>query len=147
MTWIAAVAFGFGAMLMMKFTPNKIDWILIRVAALLFAGAGAMGATGWIGALFNTVLGWFTHALDAISNGALGAPVMWILATGLGALWIGALLPQRLFSFHYPDWLIFAGFPLPVLLASVPGEAGQGMRTVVLTGGQMLVQFVGGWFA
>jgi hypothetical protein len=147
MTWVAASVFGFASMVMMRWTPNWLDAVLIRVAALLFAGAGAMGATGWIGDLVNWVINGAMSLLDRFGAQAVGTGIVWILATILGGLWIGALLPERLFNYQYPDWLVFAGFPLPVLLTAVPGQAGEAMRTVVLTGGEMLVGWVGGWFA
>jgi hypothetical protein len=147
MTWISALALGIGAMFLMQFTPDWGDAILIRVAALLVAGAGAMGATGWIGDIFTTLLGWLTGLINAISSDALGTPVMWLLALGAGVLWIGALLPHQIFKLNYFDGLVLFGFPLPSLLISVPGQAGEAMRTVVLEGGQMMVDWVGGLFS
>jgi len=147
MTWISALALGIGAMFLMKFTPDWGDAILIRIAALLVAGAGTMGASGWIGDLFNQLLTWLIDFVNWASQGALGTPVMWILATFLGVLWLGALLPHRFFKLNYFDGLVFAGFPLPTLLISVPGKAGDAMRTVVLEASQWMTQWVGGLFS
>lgn len=147
MTWIVALALGIGSMFLMKFTPTWGDAILIRVAALLVAGAGTMGATGWIGELFTKLFNWVTKLVNALSNDALGTPVMWLIGLALGVMWIGALLPHRLFKLNYFDGLVFSGFLLPTLLTAVPGKAGDAMRTVVLEGSTMMVQWVGGWFS
>ncbi|TCC33851.1 hypothetical protein E0H75_42080 [Kribbella capetownensis] len=147
MTWISALLLGVAAMFLMKFTPNWLDAILIRVSALLVAGAGALGVTGWLGDAFTWLLSSFADLVNYLSKGAVGTPLMWLLSAFVGALWVGALLPERLFRYDYPDWLIFAGFPLPSLLASVPGKAGDGLQTVVLGGSHELVKFVGGWFS
>jgi hypothetical protein len=147
MTWVSALFLGVGAMFLMQFTPNWGDAILIRVAALLVAGAGAMGATGWLGDAINWVLNKLIDLVNWLSKGALGTPVMWLLALGLGVMWVGALLPHRLFKYNYSDGLVFAGFPLPTLLISVPGQAGDWLRTVVLEGGHMVVQFAGRLFS
>lgn len=147
MTWIAVLALGVGAMFLMKFTPDWGDAILIRVAALLVAGAGAMGASGWIGEAITWCLDKITDLVNAISKGALGAPVMWLLALFVGVLWIGALVPHKAFKLDYFDGLVFSGFLLPSMLVSVPGEAGEGMRTVVLGASRWMVQFIWGWFS
>jgi hypothetical protein len=147
MTWITTLFLGVGAMFLMQFTPNWGDAILIRVAALLVAGAGAMGATGWVGRAFTTLLGWLTDLINAISKDLLGTPVMWVLALFAGVMWVGALLPHKLFKLNYSDGLVLFGFPLPSLLLSVPGKAGDSLRTVVLEGSHWVVQWVGGLFS
>jgi hypothetical protein len=146
-SWIATLLLGFGAMQLMKRTPDWLDAILIRAAALLVAGAGAMGLTGWLGGVFTYLLGKLTDFVNWITSGAFGTPLMGILAFFVGVLWVGSFLPERLFRGDYPDWLIFAGLPLPTLLTLVPGKAGDFLEMLVLSGSHWLVQWVGSWFA
>src|SRR5688500_7570114 len=94
-SWIATLLLGFGSMQLMKRTPDWLDWILIRAAALLVAGAGALGLTGWLGGFFTYCLGQLTDFVNWITSSAFGSPLMGLLAFFLGVLWVGCLLPDR----------------------------------------------------
>lgn len=146
MSWILMVAFGFGAMFTMKVTPPRVDAVLIRVAALSFAGAGTIGATGWIGSMISAITDFVINLTDKLGNATVGESIVWIIAAGLGALWVGSLLPARLVRYDFPDWLSFTGFLLPSLLATVPGQAGEVLRMIVNTCSEWLVKLVGSWF-
>lgn len=138
MSWILMTAVGLGCMWLMRFAHNKVDFVLIRCAAAAFVGAGVIGATGWLGRLFTEVLGWVTSTADALGSAALGNAVVWIIAAFVGIAWIGALLPNSWFDFEYPDWLVVCGFVLPSLLVAVPGQAGEGLRSVILGAGELM---------
>ncbi|WP_433169898.1 hypothetical protein [Kribbella sp. CA-247076] len=139
-------AFGFAAMFCMRFTPDWADFILVRVAGFSFVGAGLIGAAGWLGALIDGTIGWLVRSIDGISNGAVGTSIAWIIAAALAGLWIGGMLPGRIFSYDPPDWLVIAGLVVPSLVAMVPGRAGDAFDTVITAGGQALTNAVGGLF-
>lgn len=142
MSWVLMVAVGGGLLFAMKYAPAWLDFILVRAAAGAFAGAGTIGAVGWLGTLMRTVLGWLIRLVDRIGIVMLGAAVAWIIVAGVGALWVGALLPDRLFKYDAPDWLIFSGLILPSLLIAVPGRAGDMLRAAVELAGHALINGV-----
>lgn len=138
MSWVLMVAFGVACLFTMKKTPPAVDFVLIRIAAASFAGAGVVGVDGWLGGLLQSVVGWVIGLLNTISADILGTTVSWILVAGVGALWVGALLPDRVFGYDFPDWLMFSGVILPTLVGTVPGRAGDFLDTVMTTAGQYL---------
>lgn len=146
MSWILMTAFGFAAMFTMRYTPDKIDFILVRVAGFSFVGAGLIGAAGWIGVLIDGSFGWLVRFIDQLSSVALGSTVAWIIAAALSGLWIGAMLPDKVFSFDPPDWLVIGGLIVPSLAAMVPGRAGSAFDTAITTAGEALIKGVGGIF-
>jgi hypothetical protein len=146
MSWILMTAVGFGLMFAMRFTPDKVDFVLVRLAGGAFIGAGLMGASGWIGALIDNTLGWLVRIIDQLARAAVGTTVAWIVAAGIAALWIGAMLPDRYFKYDPPDWLVIGGLVLPSLVAMIPGRAGQFFDTTITAAGQALITGVGGIF-
>lgn len=144
--WILMISIGVAAMFAMKVTPPRIDAVLIRFAALAYAGAGGLVVSGWIGRAITGITHFVVGLADKLGNVVVGQAIVWIIATALGALWIGSLLPARLVRYDFPDWLSFTGIVLPTLLDGVPGAAGEFMRTIVNTPSGWLVQFVGSWF-
>lgn len=146
MSWILMTAFGFFVMWCMRFTPDKIDFILVRIAGFSFVGAGLVGAAGWIGALIDSTLGWAVRGINTLSHGAFGTGIAWILAAAVAAVWIGGMLPDNAFSYDPPDSLVIGGLLVPSLVAMVPGRAGEAMDTVITFGGHALNQGVGGLF-
>jgi hypothetical protein len=144
MSWILMLAAGIGCMFAMRFTSNRVDFVLRRVAACCFVGAGTIGAVGWLGSAMNTVVGWTVTTTDSLSAGALGTPVAWIAAAGLGFAWVGALVPDQWFHFRFPDWLSYSGLLLPALLASVPGNLGNVLNQIVTWCGTGMVDVIGG---
>lgn len=143
MSWILMTAVGLGCLWAMRHSHNRADFILIRCAAAAFVGAGTIGATGWLGRMFNGAIEWITTTADNFGQQALGETVVWIIAAGIGFAWIGALLPERFFGFEYPDWLVVVGFVLPSLLAGVPGDLGEGLRWAILGMGNLMTGEVG----
>jgi hypothetical protein len=146
-SWILMVVFGFAAMFAMQFTPNWADFILVRLAGFSFIGAGMIGASGWVGDIINGTLGALFRAINGVTSNAFGTGVAWILAAAIAFLWIGGMLPDRLFSYDPPDWLVIAGIIVPALVAMVPGKAGTAANTVITLGGQTVTSWVGGIFS
>ena len=146
MSWILMVAVGIACLVGMKWTPPKIDFILVRAAALSFVGAGVIGASGILGDMLDTAVDWVVDLADRAGNAAVGVGISWFVVAAVGALWVGALLPAKVFSFDYPDWLVFSGLILPALIASVPGPAGGFLSEVITTAGETMNGAVGRMF-
>lgn len=146
-SWILMAAFGFAAMFTMRYTPDWADFILVRVAGFCFIAAGLVGVAGWVGDLINGTIGALFRAINDLSSSALGSGIGWIIAAGITYLWIGGMLPDRLFSYDPPDYLVIAGIIVPSLVAMVPGKAGRAADTVLTTGGNAVTDWVGGLFS
>jgi hypothetical protein len=56
------------------------------------------------------------------------------------------MLPDRIFSYDPPDWLVISGLIVPSLVAMVPGKAGSAFDSLITAGGNALIKGVGGWF-
>jgi hypothetical protein len=146
MSWILMTAFGFAAMFCMRYTPDWADFILVRVAGFAFIGAGMIGAAGWVGGLIDGTIGWIFRTINDVTGSAFGTGVAWILAAAIAFLWIGGMMPDRVFSYDPPDWLVIAGLFVPALVAMVPGKAGHAANLVITMGGQTVTGWVGGLF-
>jgi hypothetical protein len=146
MSWILMTAFGFAAMFAMRYTPDWLDFILVRVAGFSFIGAGLIGVAGWIGDLINGTIGWLFRTINDVSSSALGTGIAWIIAAAIAFLWIGGMVPDKLFSYDPPDWLVVSGLIVPSLAAMVPGKAGNAVDAVITAGGQALTNAVGTLF-
>lgn len=144
MSWFLMCVVGFGCMFAMRFTSQKVDFVLRRLAACAFAGAGTVGAVGWLGNWMNTIVHWVVSTADHMGSAALGTSVAWIAAAFLGFAWVGAIVPDKLFHFRFPDWLTYSGLLLPALLAAVPGTLGNLLGGVVNWAGSGMVDIVNG---
>lgn len=128
-TWVLMLAVGIGSVWLMKRTPPVVDWFLERFAACCVVGAGSITATGWLGGFSRSVTEWATATANRASGSLVGVGIVWIVAAALAIMWVGAFFPNKWASWNYPNWLIGAGFFLPLLLASVPGVLGEVLRT------------------
>ena len=146
MSWFLMAAAGGALLYGMRWTPRIIDFILVRMAAASFAGAGLLGVDGWLGSATQAVVGWILTQIDKIGSWGLGGPVGWILCAVLGALWVGAMLPAQLFKLQYTAGIAIAGIFLPALLKSVPGQGGDALSAVVDWSGNALISAVGSVF-
>ena len=145
--WALLVFVGFGLMWTMRHTKAALlDAVFVRVAAFSFAGAGVIGASGWIG----TALAWtVTTANDlgaTLGAATLGTTAVWMVWLALSLMWVLTLLPAQVFTKEIPDWLAVAGLVLPGLAASIPGEIGELLRQVIEACGQLMVDVVAGVF-
>lgn len=144
-SWVAYVALGAMCMWLMRYTASPvIDGILVRIAAVLFIGAGLVGADGWVGGALAWVVDAITGVAESMGSALVGASLVWVVALFLGVMWLMAMIPGKQSKFDAPDWLIVGGLVLPALLASVPGPAGEGLRTVMSAGGQLATGIVSG---
>lgn len=121
--WTLLAALGMWILRNMPRAKNKsVKAVLVRLAAVLFLTAGAIGAGGWIGGAITWLV---TFA------GAIGGGLAWVLWF-IGALsWLAGMVPEKWFRGDVPDWLSMTGVILPSLLASVPGPVGDGMTTAM----------------
>ena len=138
-TWIVMAAAGWGSMWVMRFTPGWVDFVLVRFAAACFVGVGVVGVNGWIGDLFRAVLTGIVRFVDLFSTRAVGNAVVWIVVLGICLMWLGALLPGKVFSYDFPDWLLFIGVALPILAGNLPGALGSGLNDVITSIGGMAI--------
>jgi hypothetical protein len=146
MSWILMTVFGFFAMFCMRFTPDKVDFVLVRGAGFSFVSAGLIGAAGWIGALIDGTFGWFFRTIDDVTNSSFGTAAGWMVAAGFVGMWIGGMLPDKVFSYDPPDWMVIAGLFVPSMASMVPGKAGNAFDTVITAGGHAMSNVVGRLF-
>ena len=146
MSWFLMAAFGAAAMVSMRWTPDKVDFVLVRVAGFWFVASGLIGTAGWVGALIDGTFGWFFRTLNDVSGSALGTSIGWIVAAAFAGLWIGGMLPDKVFRFDPPDWMVISGLVVPSLVAMVPGKAGHAFDTVLTAGGHAMSNLVGRLF-
>ncbi len=148
MSWVLMVAAGFACTWVMTRTSSRLaDMILVRIAAACWIAAGMIGAAGWLGQWMRSVVSWVTKAADRIGNQAIGTSIVWIVAAGVGLLWVGAMLPDRIFRYDPPDWLLISGLVLPSLLVAVPGHLGIGLRGVTEWAGHGAQNLISGLVA
>lgn len=137
MTWVLMTAIGVAAMWATRRVRNRtIDFILVRLAGGAFMAAGLLGVGGVLGRWVETGIATAISVADQLGAATLGSAIAWIIATGLGALWVAAMLPDSWFRFDPPDWLVWSGIIAPSLLASVPGPVGSVLRQITHAAGQ-----------
>lgn len=122
---------------------GRVDAILVRLSGAAFAGAGVVGAAGWLGSAMSSVLGWLISTINSISTNLVGEGVAVLIVLGIGALWVGAMLPDKVFKHDPPDWLLYSGVVLPGLLGSVPGPLGHGLESIIHWAGAGMAGLVG----
>lgn len=122
--WFVMIVAGTGLLYASRHVNKMFDPIMDRAAGALFVGAGVLSTTGWVGDLLDAVVGWLVSAANSIGDAAVGTGLAWIAAAALGIMWFGAMMPQKLVAYRFPDWLLYSGVLLPGLLASVPGTMG-----------------------
>jgi len=138
MSWLLMAFVGGASMWATTHTPPKVDILLIRFAGFAFIAAGLIGVGGVLGDILTWVMDAILTLVSTIAGVAFGTAAVWILAAGLGGAWILAMLPDKLFRFDAPDWLVISGIFIPGLLASVPGALGEGLRTTITWAGEAI---------
>jgi len=141
--WVLLVATGLGLMWAMRWTRSPmLDAALIRAAAFSYAGAGVIGAQGWIG----QSLRWMVESVNRVGaqagSAGVGTAAVWVVWAGLAIMWVLTLLPERWFSKPIPDWLAISGVMLPGMAASIPGPLGAGLSRVITAAGGLMVNLV-----
>lgn len=143
-TWVVLVVTGVMCMWAMRYTQRALlDAVLIRASAAAYAGAGVVGASGWLGGLIAGVTGWVTATGQSLGAAALGSAAVWVVWLVLSLMWVATMLPERVFHRSIPDWLAFSGLVLPGLAASIPGPLGHGLHQVITTVGTAMVTGAG----
>jgi hypothetical protein len=143
MSWFLLVVAGLGLLAAQKFLPPRIDFVLVRLAGGAFMGAGLIGANGWLGQAMDWAVQTMIDITDRVGAAALGEAVAWVVAAGLGLMWVGAMLPDKLCKYDPPNWLIWSGLVAPALLATVPGAIGDVLREVTTWAGTATQDLVG----
>jgi hypothetical protein len=111
------------------------------MAMLSILGAGTLVLkVPDIGPWIASLAGWAQGV-----NGLLGLAVAGC-ALALAVMWIGAALPDKVFSYDPPDWLAYAGLAIPSLLSSLPGSFGQGLADLIDALARGSVEVGAGWF-
>ncbi|MGL4745027.1 MAG: hypothetical protein ACRCYX_12515 [Dermatophilaceae bacterium] len=144
MSWFLLVVTGVGLLTAQKFFPPRVDFALVRLAGGAFMGAGLIGANGWLGEAIDWAVQSMISLTDRVGVQALGEAVAWVLAAGVGLLWVGAMLPDRICRYDPPTWLIWSGLVAPALLTTVPGDLGEVLRQVTTWAGTATQDVIGG---
>lgn len=143
--WVLLVVAGFGGLWCVdKAKGGLLKALLVRAAAFSFAGAGMIGASGWIGTAMEKVVAAVNEAAAEAGTIALGTGAVWIIWLGLGLAWILTILPESWFGAEMPDWLSVTGLVLPALAVSIPGPIGNAIQGIIHGAGQMMISLVGG---
>lgn len=145
MSWFIFSALAVGLMYLMKFTPPKIDFILVRVSALLWLSAGLAGLDGVIGRMVTSGVAGIMDAINSVTGQAVGTAAGWLVALFVSVAWIGAMLPDKTVGMKRSTVLVVSGVVLPTLLSSIPGSAGEMLRAVILPLGGIMNSIVTGW--
>ncbi len=122
------------------------DVILQRLGALLFVGAGALTAGGFVGDWIRDGVDFVDQTAAEAGKAAFGSGAVWIVWAVLAVAWWLAFIPNTWFDYTMPDWLAMSGLLLPVLLEAVPGKAANLLNWPV-DWGLALVHGIGRWFA
>lgn len=126
-SFVLLTGLGFIMLYLMQYTDDTLDAVLVRLAAVLFLGAGFVGASGVIGTAVHKAFVTSNTQGDAIARTALGSSVMYLVWLGLGLLWLLCFIPERWFSKAIPDWLSVLGLLLPTGVETIPGPVGKAM--------------------
>lgn len=143
--WVLLVVAGFGGLWCVdKAKGGLLKALLVRAAAFSFAGAGMIGASGWIGTAITKVIAAVNEAAAEAGMVALGTAAVWIAWLVLGLAWILTILPESWFGAEMPDWLSVTGLVLPALAVSIPGPIGNAIQGIIHGAGQLMISLIGG---
>lgn len=143
--WLILTVAGFGLLRAMAYVGHPLlDAVMVRAAAFSFAGAGTIGASGWLGDAAAAVVSWANSAGSQAGAAALGTGAVWVVWALLSIAWLLTLLPESWFGAEIPDSLSIAGLLLPALAASIPGTLGDLLRQVINGAGELMVSLVRG---
>lgn len=132
-SWILLLVVGGFFMWLITWSENDwLDAFAVRAAGCSFVGAGTVGADGFIGRLVTGTVDWVMSTTNDLSAAALGATVVGIIGALLGAVWLVAMAPSKLFRYNAPDWLLISGFFFPSLLIQVGGVVGDVLRSIII---------------
>jgi hypothetical protein len=127
-----------------------------RVGALLILVMGQVAFRGTIlGEWLRRGVDWLAHWADAAFTWALGGLagdaisylIHWLPAALLGAYWLAAMAPGRLFGERMTWRLAWTGLLLPTFLSAVPGPAGNLLETIITAAATLGAALINGLFA
>lgn len=143
--WVLLVVAGFGGLWCVdKAKGGLLKALLVRAAAFSFAGAGMLGASGWIGTAIDKIVTAVNEAAVEAGTIAIGTGAVWIAWLVLGLAWILTVLPESWFGAEMPDWLSVSGLVLPGLAAAIPGPVGNAIEGIIYGAGQLMISLLGG---
>lgn len=138
--WLVLTVAGFGLLRAMDHVMHPmLDAVMVRAAAFSFAGAGAIGASGWLGEFVTAAVSGVNQAGAKAGAAAIGTGAIWVLWAVLSIAWILTLLPETWFAARIPDSLSVAGLVLPALAASIPGPLGGILREAIHGAGNLML--------
>jgi hypothetical protein len=141
--WLVLTVAGFGLLRAMDYVNRPlIAALLVRAAAFSFAGAGVIGASGWIGQVMASIVTWVNNAGENAGTAALGTGAVWVIWLLASVAWVLTILPESWFAAEIPDWLSVSGLVLPSLAAAIPGPAGEALRAVITGAGTLMIELV-----
>jgi hypothetical protein len=141
--WLLLTVAGFGFLWAMEYVGHPlIDAVLVRAAAFSFAGAGTIGAAGWLGHAATALVQGVNQAGARAGAAAIGTGAVWVIWAVLSIAWVLTLLPETWFAARIPDSLSVAGLLLPALASSIPGPLGDLLRHVITGAGKLMVALV-----
>jgi hypothetical protein len=141
--WLVLTVAGFGFLRAMEYTGRPLlEAIMIRAAAFSFAGAGTVGASGWLGAAVTSTVRWLNDVGSSAGAAAIGTGAVWVIWAVMSIAWVLTLLPDSWFAADIPDALSIAGLVLPALAASIPGPLGDLLREAIGGAGRLMIQVV-----
>jgi hypothetical protein len=143
--WLVLTVAGFGLLRAMEYVAHPtLEAVIIRAAAFSFAGAGTIGAAGWLGDAVTSVVTWANDAGAEAGAAALGTGAVWVIWAVFSIAWVLTLLPDEWFGARIPDSLSVAGLVLPALAASIPGPLGDILREIISGAGNLMVSLARG---
>ena len=139
--WLVLAVAGFGLLRAMDHVQHPLlDAVMVRAAAFSFAGAGLIGASGWLGDVTASVISAVNAAGERAGSAAIGTGAVWVIWLIASVAWVLTILPQSWFGAEIPDWLSMFGLVLPSLAASIPGPLGEALRSVITGAGQLMIE-------
>ncbi len=139
--WLLLTVSGFAALRVAgRFGHDLLVALLVRLAAFCFAGAGVIGAGGWLGSFLGRLVHTVSGAGAHVGAATIGTTAVWVVWALACVAWVLTLLPERWFAGDMPDWLAISGLILPSLSASIPGRMGHALSGAIHTCGHLMVE-------
>lgn len=146
-SWIIFALLAAANMFLMTKTPPKVDFVLVRISALLWLAAGLSGLEGAVGRMLTSAMAGMLSAINKASSDATGTAIGSLLAFLLAVAWICAMLPDKTVKVPRTTFIVISGLMLPTLMAAIPGEAGDFLRGIVFPLGEFMQSLVTGWLS
>ena len=141
--WLVLTVAGFGLLRAMDHVGHHLlEAVMVRAAAFSFAGAGTIGAAGWLGHVTESAVRQVNVVGADAGAAAIGTGAVWVIWAVLSIAWVLTILPESWFTAPIPDSLSIAGLVLPSLAASIPGPLGDLLREIITGAGRLMIGLV-----